>query len=350
MLWLVIWTATASGAAGAPASGDTPAAISLPRDHGAHPEQRIEWWYFTGRLQGERLGEAGFQFTLFRTRMPRGDWQRNPSSFTPHQVYMGHAALSRLQDRRHRHAQRISRQYPGFADAAADRLDVRIGDWSLREAQGQWRGSFSVGDDRFELVFDAPFDAVLHGDGGISRKAEEPAFFSHYYSLPRLRVRGEHHDRQGSEPVQGVAWMDHEWSDALLPPGAAGWDWFGLRLDDGSSVMAFRIRAEDGGERYRTATLVGPDGSSRTLGVQEVALEPDGKLWRSPRTGAGYPLRWRLRIAGMTLVVRAVFPEQEMAGMGWGPDYWEGAVTVSGDRAGEGYMELTGYGGPPVAR
>ena len=50
------------------------APLRFPRDHGAHPETRIEWWYVTGVLRVDgRAGETtrpdfGFQLTFFRVR------------------------------------------------------------------------------------------------------------------------------------------------------------------------------------------------------------------------------------------------------------------------------------------
>ena len=38
--------------------------FSFPRDHGAHPDFRVEWWYVTGWLNHE----MGFQITFFRAR------------------------------------------------------------------------------------------------------------------------------------------------------------------------------------------------------------------------------------------------------------------------------------------
>ena len=65
-----------------------PRALQFPRDHGAHPEFRSEWWYVTGWLNGAQ----GFQLTFFRARPEQQS--DNPSSFNPRQVLFAHAALS----------------------------------------------------------------------------------------------------------------------------------------------------------------------------------------------------------------------------------------------------------------
>ena len=65
-----------------------PRKLVFPRDHGAHPEFRVEWWYVTGWLDEP----YGFQITFFRAR-PEEE-SDNPSSFNPKQILFAHAALS----------------------------------------------------------------------------------------------------------------------------------------------------------------------------------------------------------------------------------------------------------------
>ncbi|MFM9981394.1 MAG: lipocalin-like domain-containing protein, partial [Burkholderiales bacterium] len=38
--------------------------LVFPRDHGAHPEFRTEWWYVTGWLKTTRGEDLGFQVTF----------------------------------------------------------------------------------------------------------------------------------------------------------------------------------------------------------------------------------------------------------------------------------------------
>jgi len=54
-----------------------PRPLVFPRDHGAHPDFRTEWWYVTGWLENS----LGFQITFFRAR-PENE-SANPSTFTP---------------------------------------------------------------------------------------------------------------------------------------------------------------------------------------------------------------------------------------------------------------------------
>src|SRR3974390_3028589 len=40
--------------------------LMFPADHGAHPDYRIEWWYFTANLLDAHGTSYGSQWTLFR--------------------------------------------------------------------------------------------------------------------------------------------------------------------------------------------------------------------------------------------------------------------------------------------
>ena len=70
--------------------------------------------------------------------------------------------------------------------------------------------------------------------------------------------------------------------------------------------------------------------------------------WRSPRTGALYPVAQRLTVrlpeGVRRCTLRPLFADQELdARRGGMPVYWEGAVRTEG---GSGYLELTGYAAP----
>ena len=75
--------------------------------------------------------------------------------------------------------------------------------------------------------------------------------------------------------------------------------------------------------------------------------------WKSPRSGARYPARWRLRVVAaqkpLDLTVTPMLADQEMTTRRTaGETYWEGSVAVRGQSGdapvrGVGYAELTGY-------
>ena len=292
--------------------------LAFPRDHGAHPEHRIEWWYVTGWLGDAR----GFQVTFFRARPE--EQSDNPSSFNPRQVLFAHAALSDPARGRLVHAENAARAGLSLAGFELDRTAVWIDDWRLEQQDGTHACRISAEGLDFDLVFQST-SLVLQGDRGFSRKGHRAAEASYYYSRPHMRVSGTVNGR----PVTGGAWLDHEWSSAYLAPEAGGWDWTGINLFDGSSLMAFRMRDKAGGVHYA------PPG---------VSFQPL-RHWTSPRTGATYPVS--MEVNGLRL--EPLMDDQELdSRASTGTIYWEGAVRAYRGKAevGRGYLELTGYWKP----
>jgi len=69
------------------------------------------------------------------------------------------------------------------------------------------------------------------------------------------------------------------------------------------------------------------------------------RRWRSPRTGAVYPVEQRVSVrlpeGWRQWRIQPLFDDQELdSRAGGGPVYWEGASRTAGGR---GYLELTGY-------
>jgi predicted secreted hydrolase len=152
-------------------------ALVFPRDHGAHPELRTEWWYVTGQARTPGAGgrEFGFQVTFFRTRVDAT--QSMQSAFAARQLIFAHAALTDVQGRKLWHDQRIARE--GFGAAGADGRDgaITLRDWSLtrRPADGAWLARLPGGDFSLDLVFEPTQPVLLQGDQGLSRKGPDPA-------------------------------------------------------------------------------------------------------------------------------------------------------------------------------
>jgi predicted secreted hydrolase len=340
-----------------------PRPLVFPRDHGAHPDYRTEWWYATGWLDvgGQ---PAGFQVTFFRSRT--GHDPANPSRFAPHQLLFAHAAIAWPAHGRLLHDQRAAR-VDHFGENRAEKVGAGgtvsfathdtvlvLQGWRFERdaASGVYR-TLIEGDAlklSLELVPTQPL--LLQGTAGYSRKGPDPAQASYYYSQPQLAVRGEIGMEGKSQPVSGRAWLDHEWSTAVLDDASTGWDWLGINLDDGGALMAFRIRARDGGVRWAAARLRGVDGRVRSFAAAEVSFET-AATWRSPRTGALYPVRGRLVLGAgagaLAFDYEPLLEDQELdTRMTTGAVYWEGAVTLmsGGGRRGRGYLELVGYHRP----
>lgn len=318
--------------------------LVFPGDYGSHPAFRTEWWYVTGWLTTASGETLGFQVTFFRTK-PTVD-PANPSAFAARQLLIAHCAISDPKRGRLWQDQRIRRAGFGLADAAQGDTRVRIDDWSLEHAGGGYTASIDAEDFALHLNLADTQAPLLNGASGVSRKGPAPEAASYYYSLPHMRVSGEIKRAGATDRVTGEAWFDHEWSSEYLDDHAAGWDWIGINLDDGSALMAFRIRGLDGGTRWTGGTLRGGDGTVHILDPDEVRFQP-GREWTSPRTGIKYPVEWRVVAGSRQLELRPLIDDQENdTRLTTGAIYWEGAVRAAehGRTVGRGYLELTGYG------
>lgn len=322
----------------------SPRPIRFPDDEGAHPEFRTEWWYITGWLN-EAATPLGFQITFFRTR-PHPD-TGNPSRFDPRELIIAHAAVSEPALGRLRHAQRVARAGFGLAGAATGHLDVKLDDWRLSTEDGRHRAAIASRDLALDLRFERTQPPLLQGERGYSRKGPRPQAASYYYSHPHLAVAGSVHLDKRRLPVSGTAWFDHEWSSEYLDPEAAGWDWIGINLADGGALMVFRMRTHDDKQHWAGATLRTATGAQRAFGPEDIRWTPI-RRWRSPRTGAHYPIETRVHVGDAHFDIVPLFDDQENdTRLTTGAVYWEGAVTASreGHRLGRGYLELTGYAG-----
>jgi predicted secreted hydrolase len=323
--------------------------IEFPRDEGSHPDFRIEWWYITGWLEAELRGAAqplGFQITFFRARPELK--HDNPSAFTPRQLLIAHAALSDPDHGRLLHAQRSAREGFELAGAQAGRTRVWIDDWRLQQNGTTYSTTIPAPEFSIELDFERTQPPLLQGQNGYSRKGPAPASASYYYSLPHLAARGLVRRRDREQRVTGLAWLDHEWSSQYMEKDAVGWDWIGINLDDGGALMAFRMRDRRGSTLWAGGSWRRADGRLRVLAPEEVRFTP-GREWRSPQTGARYPVAWHVRAGGLDLAIEPLFDDQEHdTRASTGAIYWEGAARalIQGKVVGRGYLELTGYAKP----
>ncbi|HJV22427.1 MAG TPA: lipocalin-like domain-containing protein [Holophagaceae bacterium] len=314
--------------------------FQFPKDHGSHPGFRTEWWYWTGHLQDGRGRAYGFQLTFFRQASPAAAW-KGSAAWRSDQIHLAHAALTDVGAGTFHTEERLDRG--GLMAGAADSgIQVFHGSWSA----GAERLRFQVRGRSLELTVKALTPPVIFGEDGVSRKGADPTAASHYVTFPRLEVAGRLRDPDGERAVTGLAWMDHEWSSNQLDAAQVGWDWAGLQLDDGRSLMAYRLRRADGSpDPWSSATLVDSNGRilARTRAFSMVA----SGSWRSPRSGAPYPLPLRLVAFGETWTLEPLVQDQELGnGRPGGITYWEGACRVrdaSGADRGRAYLELTGY-------
>jgi len=345
--WL-LWALAGPALAAEPALGVSRRPLRFPRDFGAHPDTGLEWWYLTGLLgPDEATPQYGYQLTFFRLRNRDPAVQAHPSALAPRQLLLAHVALSDLRAGRQHHEQRLARIGPGGVHAAEQDCDLRLRDWWLRRSEQGYEARFGGTDFALALDLRSTAAPLLQGEAGYSRKGPDPAQASHYYSRPQLQTRARLSLAGArSLALQGRSWLDHEWSDSLLAPEAQGWDWLGVNLLDGSALTAFQLRRADGSALWSGGSWRESAGATRSYASGEIVFRP-GRRWRSPRSGAEYPVEWQLQTPQGRLQLRALMDAQEVdARPSTGLLYWEGAAELldaQGRQLGRGYLEMTGY-------
>ncbi|MBT8075177.1 MAG: iron ABC transporter permease [Gammaproteobacteria bacterium] len=323
--------------------------LVFPRDHGPHPDYRIEWWYLTANLSDAQGELYGAQWTLFRVATrprdaanPQGSWQKD-------QVFMAHMAITTPED--HLSFQRYARGAEAYdlarAGVETGPFSAWLDDWVLQSHGEDWlplEVSARQGNYAFRLNLQSESPLVLQGESGFSQKNADGGG-SFYYSQPFLQAEGSLWIDGREVPVSGNAWLDREWSSQFLQAGQAGWDWFSLHLDNGEKLMLFQLRQQHEGnatDNFLHAGLIAADGSVTTLDPQRIGLQA---LRQTSVAGRDLPLHWRIELPqiGRQFDIEPLHPDQ------WLDvdfPYWEGVIFINGagpENSGRGYMELTGY-------
>jgi predicted secreted hydrolase len=327
-------------------------AFEFPRDHGAHPEYKTEWWYYVGHLKAASGEAFGYQLTFFRAALRQPD-PRPRSAWSLNSIYFAHLAITDPARRSFAFRDKAGRGALGLSGAKAGTMRVWIDDWQAEiqgdvfhlKAQEEGLG--------LNLTLKAGKPPALHGDRGYSRKSAQYDSASYYYSISRLETQGTITVAGRTLKVSGESWMDHEFFTGAMAPDLAGWDWFSVQLGDGWDVMLYLLRHKDGTvDPASSGTLIDPQGQARHLRLADFQVKSAG-TWTSPHTGTTYPAGWEIAIpgAGYRLRLTPTLADQEIRAPAPAKvTYWEGEVKVEGTKNGTpadglGYAELTGYAG-----
>jgi predicted secreted hydrolase len=320
--------------------------FAFPRDHGAHPQYRTEWWYYTGHLRTESGRRYGFEVTFFRVGVQEP--ASNATRWDLNAIMPAHFAITDVEAKDFRYYEKLNRASPFTAEAAVGRLDVFNESWrATTNPDGSWRLVAKQGKDALDVTLRTRKAPVVHGENGVSVKAPVAGYASHYYSMTRLEAAGTINGQRAT----GQAWMDHEFGSSALRENQQGWDWFSIQLENDMELMLYIIRRNDGSHDVTSSgTLVTSEGRVIHLKREQLRVTTLAK-WKSAKSGATYPVAWRVELPmlNVSLTVRPLMNEQELVTHGsTNITYWEGACDVSGTFGGTGvrgeaYVEMTGY-------
>lgn len=344
-----------------PRTFPTTSKLSLPADEGAHNDAKTEWWYLNGHLHDDQGREYSFINALFDVPdIVEARYNR----YVPEMPGATQLDTGLTQETEGVHSTRRTTHFHAPHDephggittgALAEQFNDKKGLWHVERVDDNTihlKGPHGSG--QLDLTLTQTKPALLMGGEGEIPMG--PYGSSKYYSWPRLEAKGTLQVNGETRRVEGNAWMDHQWGDMQMYHGYEGWDWFGIQLDNGTDVNAFRFRGTNDANVQTSVGVSNPDGSQ---GISEQLNLTPQAYWTSPHTGIRYPTSWHLVVPDkqVDLELTPTLPDQEMKGMPPHsyprlapiPTYWEGSMNVTGMVGGQSvhgkaYGEFVGYG------
>jgi len=295
--------------------------IYFPKDEGSHPEYEpalgTEWWYVNMHLQGETthrnysamVAYFNYKFRIF-----------NITDETNHEF--------------------LSFTNFGLLNVSQDCLDLMF---VLFEGTERW---FTKTDTLGELL---PFQYHLKVGGNnyhlnLDLDAQKPPLIigmdglitvgtgdSYYYSQTQLTVTGKLTFRGKTEPVMGIAWIDHQYGPFLVTPGGEeSYEWFSLQLDNGMDINLWNIFAGDNkipqDDSHRIFTIYIDD---QTQDTSSTFILERLSFWKYSEASY-FSSGWRLidPVHRIDVTITPLFQDQVVP-FSEG-DFWEGSCDVNG--------------------
>jgi len=311
-------------------TAETPA-VRLPLDESVHCFGGAEWWYYTGRLVAGDGRSFGVETVIFHA-------PRFPYAVIT-EVWFAHFAIldERTGEFTYDQCVRLDPSPDATQPGPGFQLSTRLVSFEGRDGRDRITAEMSDGRYSLALSLQDTREPILHGgDGYVPYGATGSSF---YYSRPRMNAAGTLAVGGEVLDVSGRFWFDRQWGLDLRNP-LQPWDWFSIRLDDGTDIMLFRFPGRD--EPVALGTLVPATGEPQHLGAVDFSITPTA-TWTSPATGIEYDVGWEVAIpaADLLLSVTAVAENQEFdARSSTLNAYWEGLCDVEGL---EGGSEISGH-------
>ena len=324
-----------------------PHRFSFPADHIQHSDYRTEWWSLSAALRTPDGKALGLQVLLLRLGLRPRPAERK-SGWAASELFAGLASISDPQREAVVTDQRLSRGALALAGSALQPVRVWIEDWRLEavgadDAAIDLQGQLAIGSVALELQLASRLPLIdTNAIAGQSAGQGTPFQF---YLQPRLQVSGTLRTSAGRLDVTGSAALEHAWGELPLPGGPVARDRMTLWLDDGRVLMIVVTHRVDGTSApLPGGLLVDANGRARILQPESLLLEAVA-TWRSPRTGARYPIAWALQIPEQNLDLELISDAEDQEGTEWAA-FWAGPVNVRDRRAGAigtGFVQLYGY-------
>ncbi|MFA6503466.1 MAG: lipocalin family protein [Patescibacteria group bacterium] len=299
-------------------------AIHLPHDEGAHDDP-IEWWYWTAQGTDSKGKSYAIMFALFKFGL-----------LGLAEVYFAHWFVTDVEKKKFIPHFKVF--WKGLEENGLRHHKLQAKEDKDFLMTKERHGSFRLKTKQFDLRFTQTKPIMLVGGTGF---VDLKTATTHYYTIPRLEVKGKILIKEKNLSFNGLGWTDQQWSPLNIKPEHA-WTWFSFQLSDGTDLQCFDYGRT---KRVRMATISMPNGRQKVY--KDVRLTPFGDAWHSKKSGAKYPLEWKIEIpkAKIKLTCGPKLQNQEMI---HGPfRYWEGPLWAHGEIGqtaveGHGFLELNG--------
>ncbi|MBU0536277.1 MAG: hypothetical protein KKE20_04890 [Nanoarchaeota archaeon] len=315
--------------------------IRFPKDVFPH-DKVIEWWYFNGNLADSSGRRYSFMHCLFRADAKKSKIpfiERIPLNY----VLFSHGLLSDISQKK-----TYQDVYPivfrSVDSYSKPRFFVNFAPPSMKgylnyEIEETGPHCFRVKSKFLDIMLRSKKEPLLEGGKGFLDLDSKQTF---YYSLTNMHADGWIIIDKKRIHVTGKAWMDHQWADEYYTRDK--WSWFSIQFDNDTELVCFEY--DVGKKKSYLASII--DKKSRSKHTSNVKLIPDKRNWKSPVTGAVYPLDWKIIIPEFDVDIRISSPLKEQEVLFSTINYWEGPISAAGkvfgkSAKGKGFMELASY-------
>lgn len=298
-------------------------------DQGPHDDAQTEWWHVHAALEEPGTGEPVHIFAAFVVQRTDLDTVAGlPAWLGGNPV---HAAYVKVQTRDRKWTADRSNipDYP-MARFVGEGLDLRHGGWRIA-----WEGQTLVlrvgaGRHRLDLRLVPEGQPVLPGQDGLVELA--PGARHLWMQHDNLRVEGRWKDGAQTRWLEGDGFYKHQWG-RLYDPQLDGFEWFDMALDEERHLVVAWL-LDDGmrGVPGSMAWIADRQGLRVDLPVEQLRVTALDS-WHSRRSGAHWPVAWRIEGAGLELQVTAERPDQEV--YGFPAAVYAGPAQVSGSFMGQ---------------
>ncbi len=253
-------------------------------DYLPHLDFETEWWYFTGFLNEK----YGFEFTVFLAKprfLPLG------GSFMAVRPSLTHFTVTDLERNKFFFTEWM--KWTDFTHEGVEGNLLKMRSKYMRFETNGKEYLIQADGEEYELVLHGENEKgiVPHGEDGI---IEMPEGKSYYYTAPRCKATGFLRIEETFRSVSGNFWHDHQWGNFQVK---GGWDWLGIRLENKTEIMVFRIKNKKGNLISKYLSVVLPDGTVQKF--DSFTLTPLSENEK-------YPAEWELEFEKGKLFVKSV--------------------------------------------